>query len=209
MAKRNTVTTKKKQAEYLVRPGDFMIFEIDKSNGCYRSQQRKKIKNHQAQSHFTYENLVDNYNFLPIKKSEIEKYKNLHDLYYDYRGWESRSDGHGGSEGGTMEEWSQRFLPENVAENFLHEYKEINKIRKGRIGDIPAPGTRIKIPVYEVEFNVQGNTIWIQSKLGTMLRIKCTGEIKIDGCTSSPMSHSDVMVSGDIHVCLSKDVVEE
>lgn len=199
----------KKQAPYLVRPNDFMIFEIDKSNGCYRTIHRSKIKKHQAQSHFTYENLVNNYNFLPIKRTELKNYKLLRDYYYDYRTWETRSDGHGGTKGGTIEEWSKRFLPAKDAEYFLYEYREINKIRKGRVNDIPAPGTRIKIPVHEVEFNVEGNTIWIQSVLGTMLRIKCTGKIKIDGCTTSPVSHSDVIVQGNINVCLSKDVIEE
>jgi len=67
-------------------------------------------------------------------------------------------------------------------------------------------GDRIVIPVEAIEFNVEGNTIWIHSKLGgTSLRIKCTGKIKIDQCQNSPISHSDILVNGDIDFCLAED----
>ena len=67
-------------------------------------------------------------------------------------------------------------------------------------------GQRISIPVYAIEFNVGSNTIWIQSpQNGTSLRIKCTGKINIDQCKDSPLSHSDIMIEGDINVCLSED----
>ncbi len=69
----------------------------------------------------------------------------------------------------------------------------------------PEIGDRIKIPVMEMEFNLGGNTIWIQSKGGTVLRLKCSGKIKIDRCTNSPISHSDLMIDGDINICISKD----
>ena len=58
-------------------------------------------------------------------------------------------------------------------------------------------GQRVLIPVGAIEFNVGSNTIWIQSPQGgTTLRLKCTG---------SPISHSDIMVDGDINFCLSDD----
>lgn len=62
------------------------------------------------------------------------------------------------------------------------------------------------IPVGAIEFNVESNTIWIQSpEGGTTLRIKCSGKIFVDQCTNSPISHSDIMVDGDINFCLSQD----
>jgi hypothetical protein len=66
-------------------------------------------------------------------------------------------------------------------------------------------GYRVTIPVEAIEFNVGSHTIWIQSKNGTTLRIKCSGEIKIDNCKTSPVSHSDIMVEGDINFCLADD----
>lgn len=69
----------------------------------------------------------------------------------------------------------------------------------------PEVGDRIKIPVMEMEFNLGGNTIWIQSEGGTVLRIKCSGKIEIDRCTNSPISHSDLMIEGNINICISKD----
>lgn len=65
---------------------------------------------------------------------------------------------------------------------------------------------RINIPSSMIEFNVGGNTIWVQSPDGaTTMRIKCTGTIKVDQCTNSPVSHVDLMLDGDINFCLSKD----
>jgi hypothetical protein len=69
-----------------------------------------------------------------------------------------------------------------------------------------SPGQRIIIPTYAIEFNVDGNTIWIQStEGGTTMRIKCTGKINIDQCSNSPISHSDIIINGDINFCISED----
>ena len=70
-------------------------------------------------------------------------------------------------------------------------------------------GNRVVIPVCAIEFNVGSNTIWIHSpEGGTTLRIKCKGKIKIDQCENSPISHSDIIVDGDINFCLSEDASE-
>jgi hypothetical protein len=98
-----------KEIGYMVRLRDSHIFEVDESNGCYRSYACRNITDSegnrpQAQSHFTFENLL-NYDFIPIDESEIPKYKEKHQLYLDYVSWAGRPDGHGGSKGGTMEEF--------------------------------------------------------------------------------------------------------
>jgi hypothetical protein len=68
------------------------------------------------------------------------------------------------------------------------------------------PGTRVIIPAIALEFNVEGNTIWVHSPNGgTIFRLKCTGKIHVDKCTNSPISHTDVMVTGDINFCLAED----
>lgn len=67
-------------------------------------------------------------------------------------------------------------------------------------------GQRVQIPVSQIEFNVEGNTIWIQSTSGaTTMRIKTNGKIRIDKCETSPTSHCDIVVSDDIQFCLSAD----
>lgn len=71
------------------------------------------------------------------------------------------------------------------------------------------PGTQIKIPVCELDFTVNGNTIWIHAPHGgTTLRIKCTGRISVDQCKNSPISHCDIIVQGDINFCISNDAVK-
>jgi len=63
---------------------------------------------------------------------------------------------------------------------------------------------RIIIPVYEMEFVNEGNTIWIHSPDGgSVLRIKCSGKIIPDVCKNSPISHGDILVDGDIHICVA------
>lgn len=96
--------------KYLVRPNDFHIFEIDDTNGCYRSYSTREITRldgtrPNAQSHFTFKNLVENNDFIPIDESELEKYESKHKIYLDYMRWHCRPDGHGGKKGGTFEEY--------------------------------------------------------------------------------------------------------
>lgn len=65
-----------------------------------------------------------------------------------------------------------------------------------------------QIPSAIIEFVEGGNTIWVQSpEGGTTIRIKCSGKITTDTCKNSPISHSDILVNGDIHICLSKDAL--
>jgi len=71
-------------------------------------------------------------------------------------------------------------------------------------------GQRVVIPVNAIEFNVGSHTIWVHSPNGgTVLRIKCKGKINIDKCTNSPISHSDIIIEGDMNICLSEDAVGE
>ncbi len=67
---------------------------------------------------------------------------------------------------------------------------------------------RILIEACCIEFINGGNTIWVQSPQGaTVLRIKCSGEIKTDECKNSPVSHGDILVDGDINIYVSNDLV--
>lgn len=67
---------------------------------------------------------------------------------------------------------------------------------------------RINIPVFEIEFVDGGQTIWIQNNQGgTAMRIKCTGKIITDKCLTSPQSHCDIVIQGNIDFCLSEDII--
>lgn len=75
--------------------------------------------------------------------------------------------------------------------------------------EIIESGTKIEIPVGALEFYIGQSTIWIQSPLGaTTLRIKCTGKINVDHCDTSPVSHCDIIVQGDINFCISEDAIK-
>lgn len=94
--------------KYLVRGNDYSIFDLDESNNCYRG--RKPITYEDgtrlnAMEHFTFKNLTQNYGFFEIEESEIETYEQKCDEHYKFLSWQSRSDGHGGSKGGTHEEY--------------------------------------------------------------------------------------------------------
>lgn len=69
-------------------------------------------------------------------------------------------------------------------------------------------GKHIKIPVCEIEFYEGGRVIWIHSPKGaTVMRICINpgspGVIKTTQCDSNPVSHTDIIVEGDINICLA------
>jgi hypothetical protein len=60
-----------------------------------------------------------------------------------------------------------------------------------------------KIKVTLLEFVEGGNTIWVHSPKGaTVLRIKCTGKIHVSRECQNTAAHSDMMVNGDIEMCV-------
>ena len=66
-----------------------------------------------------------------------------------------------------------------------------------------ANGDRVEIPVALLEFIEGGHTLWIHSPTGgTVLRIKCSGKITVDAQCSNSVAHSDIMVKGDIDMCV-------
>lgn len=98
------------KSKYLVRPSDYHVWELDESNGCYRSYSTRGITyldgtRPNAQLHFTFENLTKNYDFFPIDESDLQIWEDKNDFHNKYILWKSRSDGHGGSKGGTFEEF--------------------------------------------------------------------------------------------------------
>lgn len=61
----------------------------------------------------------------------------------------------------------------------------------------------IQIDVALMEFKEGGKAIWIHNRKGqTVLRIQCTGEIKIHPGCCNTCAHADLNVSGNIDVCI-------
>ncbi|MFA5066971.1 MAG: hypothetical protein WC466_02865 [Candidatus Izemoplasmatales bacterium] len=109
---------KKMNPKFLVRPDDFHIFKIDERNGCYGSFSTNITYSDGTKplpyKHFTFENLTKNYDFFPIDENDIDVYKKKHDEYLEFVCWQSRPDGHGGSKGGTWEEFLKTQKDEDV-----------------------------------------------------------------------------------------------
>lgn len=60
-----------------------------------------------------------------------------------------------------------------------------------------------KIKVCLMEFVPGGNTIWIHNDQGcTVLRIQCTGNVKVKPGCENICAHADMVVLGDIEVCI-------
>ena len=85
---------------YLVRPDDHAIFEIDRSNMCYRLYEKQPKKNRPtAYKHFTYDILTKNYGWYAITKEEIPEHEALNDRWCEIWLKCHESDGHGGIKG--------------------------------------------------------------------------------------------------------------
>jgi hypothetical protein len=88
------------KSEFLVRPDDYHIFEIDPTNGCYRSYFSRNTKNRpHAYKHFTFESLTEEYHWIPITKEEIPKYEALNKRWNEIWAKYYESDGHDNPKG--------------------------------------------------------------------------------------------------------------
>jgi hypothetical protein len=59
------------------------------------------------------------------------------------------------------------------------------------------------IDVSQLEFMEGGKAIWIHNDKGaTVLRIQCTGQVKIHTPCENICAHTDINVVGDIEICM-------
>lgn len=60
------------------------------------------------------------------------------------------------------------------------------------------------IPVLAIEFREGGDTLWIHGPEGaTVLRLKTlNGAITSKRCQTSPITHGDAILQGDLEICL-------
>ena len=71
-------------------------------------------------------------------------------------------------------------------------------------------GDTVIIPVTAIEFREGGHTLWIHGpEGGTILRLKTlNGEITSKHCQSSPISHGDAIIQGDLEICIAANTEE-
>lgn len=68
-------------------------------------------------------------------------------------------------------------------------------------------GEIVMIPVIAIEFREGGNTLWIHGPQGgTILRLKTlNGAITSKRCQSSPSTHGDAIIQGDLEICVGAE----
>jgi hypothetical protein len=65
----------------------------------------------------------------------------------------------------------------------------------------------VTLEVSQIQFTDGGNTMWVHGVDGsTTLRIKTTGKFIMERCKDSPCSHADIMLQGDVRVCVGSEV---
>lgn len=94
----------KKTPDYFYRPNDFSVFHKIE-NGTYTHEM--DIDRGWTSGGYQYDTMVA-CNFVPCTPEEFPELKRKNKLYYEYLSWASRNDGHGGSKGGTFEEFLTR-----------------------------------------------------------------------------------------------------
>jgi hypothetical protein len=94
----------KNTPDYLYRPNDFSVFHKMKS-GEYTHEMN--IERGWSGNGYQYNTLIAA-DFVPCTPEEFPELKRKNKLYYEYLSWASRPDGHGGSKGGTFEEFLAR-----------------------------------------------------------------------------------------------------
>lgn len=96
-----------KLPKYLVRPSDHAVFVlVPKMKGRYAV--RDRMSDFPVSKYNTYEYaLLINMGWYVCDEKDLPDVEEKHREYMDYLVWHTRPDGHGGSKGGTIEEYLQ------------------------------------------------------------------------------------------------------
>lgn len=66
---------------------------------------------------------------------------------------------------------------------------------------------RIQIPVVLLEFDEDGNTLWVHSPIGaTVLRIKSMKGFVVDRACENSVAHADIIIEGPLDICVPPDM---
>ena len=87
--------------EFFYRPSDFTIFARMKDGKYWiRDHVDKDYTGHSYDLH-----TLVHHEFVPCTEKDLPEIEEKHSLYREFVNWSTRSDGHGGSKGGTWEEF--------------------------------------------------------------------------------------------------------
>lgn len=108
--------------DYLYRPDDFAIFYKVEHQGEITYQHEHSFERGYHGHGHKYETLIA-CDFKPCTKADFKELAAKKKEYYEWLSWSCRSDGHGGSKGGTMEEYRNRkiYLPIKLKGEKSHE----------------------------------------------------------------------------------------
>lgn len=90
--------------KYLARPSDGSIWSLNDDGETYSSKDFKdKFPDNITHKH-SLKSLI-NSGFYEVSENQFPELEKIGNEYYEFIIWQSRSDGHGGSKGGTKEEF--------------------------------------------------------------------------------------------------------
>lgn len=89
---------------YLARPSDGEVFSLNEDKETYSSKYSKEKWPDNIHNEYSYESLLL-YDFYEVQESDFDELKQKNKEYHEYMSWFTRSDGHGGIKGGTLEEF--------------------------------------------------------------------------------------------------------
>lgn len=95
-----------KAPKYFARP-DGQIFSVNDDGTTYSLRSSKKKFPGHIHNEYTLEVMVSK-GFKPVKKKDFPRLKEVRKEYQQWQLWSSRSDGHGGVKGGTLEEFRNK-----------------------------------------------------------------------------------------------------
>lgn len=101
----------KDKPDYLVRPSDYQTFK-KQVNGKYRILHTDIPE--QRGNEYDYQTLKS-HGFFPCLEEELEEVERKSKFMMEYTQWASRPDGHGGSKGGTMEEYREYLKSKGIS----------------------------------------------------------------------------------------------
>jgi len=92
--------------KYLARPSDGVVFSLNEDGKTYSLKESKEKFPDNLHHKYKFSNLIA-LDFYAVEESEFPALKKLQDEYYEFLSWKTRSDGHGGCKGGTIEEFKK------------------------------------------------------------------------------------------------------
>lgn len=98
---------KQRLPKYLARPTDYAIWSINKDGRTYSSMKQKEKFPDSLHQKTPYQTLID-FEFYPVEEKDFFDLEMRGREYYEFLKWQSRSDGHGGIKGGTIEEFRRQ-----------------------------------------------------------------------------------------------------